>query len=189
MKVKYYEVHDCEYESIGGSHVIIAPEGTDEELLKKYDFVQLIDGRWCHYITDDEKLHMLNHQNDDMLVFSLEHTETPERNAPAAYIIVMLSVFALVFGILSLFTAENVATPLILTTVGTLGLLLSRIIFRNNKLAKTIIYILGVLALILIIGFIIFMYLAASAIASCGEQACDFAGDVGNMGSQFINII
>lgn len=41
MKVKYYEVHDCDFEYVDNISAIIAPEDTDEELLKKYDFVHI----------------------------------------------------------------------------------------------------------------------------------------------------
>lgn len=69
MRIMYYEVLDCEYKLVTGRHAIIAPEGTDEKLLKKYDFVQLIDGHWVHFMTADETLYMKNNQGKEILIF------------------------------------------------------------------------------------------------------------------------
>ena len=106
MKIMYYDIHDCGFELIDNKPAIIAPEGTDPELLKKYDFVQLLDGRWCHYMTMDEKLYMADHKGEELLVFyDIEETkklvskqkehETAVRTV--VFIAVMLGIFALFF--------------------------------------------------------------------------------------------
>ena len=54
MKITYFTIENCEYEMVAGYPAIIAPEGIDEEVLKRNNFVQLIDGRWCHFMDDAE---------------------------------------------------------------------------------------------------------------------------------------
>ena len=54
MKITYFGIKNCEYEMVAGYPAIIAPEGIDEEVLKRNNFVQLIDGRWCHFMDDAE---------------------------------------------------------------------------------------------------------------------------------------
>jgi len=69
MRIMYYEVFDCEYKLVTGRHAIIAPEGTDKKLLKYYDFVQLLDGHWVHFMTADETLYMKNNKGKEILIF------------------------------------------------------------------------------------------------------------------------
>ena len=176
MKIIYYEIHDCCFEYVDNISAIIAPEGTDEELLKKYDFVQLLDGRWCHYMTLDEKLHMMNHEGDETLIFNEENrifshghanTEPIERDAPIAYIIVMLSVFSIIIGLMSFYFSEGAAQALIPVFVGIIALFAVRIVFPDNKPAEIITKTLSVLFVILLIGLAILAYSISKACDSC----------------------
>ena len=177
MKIMYYEVHDCEHKLINGSHAIIAPKGIDEKLLRKYDFVQLLDGRWCHYMTLDEKLHMLNHEGDDILIFNEENriiisessddNEPVERDVPIAYIIVMLSVFSIIIGLMSFYFSEGEAQSLIPIAAGIIALFAVRIVFSDNKPAEIITKTLSVLFVILLIGLAILAYAISKACDSC----------------------
>lgn len=97
MKIMYYEVHDCEHKLINGSHAIIAPKGIDEKLLRKYDFVQLLDGRWIHFMTADEKLYMKNNKGKETLIFcNIEETfkriSKQERHQERVHAIVIISI-------------------------------------------------------------------------------------------------
>jgi len=79
MKVMFYEIQDCEYEPIDSKPAVIAPEGTDAELLRKYRFIQLLDGRWCHYMNMDEIDYMNNRAAAQAVVFSDEMNIAPPR--------------------------------------------------------------------------------------------------------------
>lgn len=177
MKIMYYDIHDCDFEYVDNISAIIAPEDTDEELLKKYDFVQLLDGRWCHYMTLDEKLHMINHEGDDILIFNEENriiisessddNEPVERDVPIAYIIVMLSVFSIIIGLMSFYFSEGEAQSLIPIAAGIIALFAVRIVFSDNKPAEIITKTLSVLFVILLIGLAILAYAISKACDSC----------------------
>ena len=177
MKIMYHDIHGCDFEYVDNISAIIAPEGTDEELLKKYDFVQLLDGRWCHYMTLDEKLHMMNHEGDEILIFNEENriiisessddNEPVERDAPIAYIIVMLAIFAIIFGLMFLYFSEGAAQSLIPFFAGIIALFGVRIVFPGNKPAEIITKILSVLFVILFIGLAILAYAISKACDSC----------------------
>ena len=181
MKIMYYDIHDCGFELIDNKPAIIAPEGTDPELLKKYDFVQLLDGRWCHYMTLDEKLHMTNHEGDEILIFNEENriiiressddNEPVERDAPIAYIIVMLAIFAIIFGLMFLYFNEGAAQSLIPIAAGIAALFAVRMVFRDNKPARVITNTLSVLFVILLIGLAIFAYALAAACDHCWDNS------------------
>ena len=177
MKIMYYDIHGCDFEYVDNISAIIAPEGTDEELLKKYDFVQLLDGRWCHYMTLDEKLHMINHEGDEILIFNEENriiiressddNEPVERDTPAAYIIVILSVFLIIIGLMSFHFSEGAAQSLIPFFAGIIALFAVRIVFPGNKPAEIITKTLSVLFVILFIGLAILAYAISKACDSC----------------------
>lgn len=177
MKIMYYEVHDCDFEYVHNKPAIIAPVDTDVELLKKFDFVQLLDGRWCHYMALDEKLHMLNHEGDEILIFNEENriiisessddNEPVESDVPIAYIIVMLSVFSIIIGLMSFYFSEGAAQSLIPITAGIIALFAVRIVFPGNKPAEIITKTLSVLLVILLIGLAILAYAISKACDSC----------------------
>jgi len=185
MKIMYYEVHDCEHKLINGSHAIIAPKGIDEKLLRKFDFVQLLDGRWCHYMTLDEKLHYLNNENEELLIFSHEPSddnEPVERDAPIAYIIVMLAIFAIIFGLMFLYFSEGAAQSLIPIAAGIIALFAVRIVFSDNKPAKTITRTLSTLFVILLIGLVILACALGKACNNCWDSSWDTLEGVGKIG-------
>lgn len=170
MKIMYYEVHDCDFEYVDNKPAIIAPVDTDVELLKKFDFVQLLDGRWCHYMTLDEKLHYLNNENEELLIFNHEHSadnEPVESDVPVAYIIVMLSVFSIIIGLMSFYFSEGAAQSLIPIAAGIIALFAVRIVFPGNKPAEIITKTLSVLFVILLIGLAILAYAISKACDSC----------------------
>ena len=185
MKIMYYDIHDCDFEYVDNISAIIAPEDTDEELLKKYDFVQLLDGRWCHYMTLDEKLHYLNNENEELLIFSHEPSddnEPVERDAPAAYIIVILSVFSIIIGLMSFYFSEGAAQALIPFFAGIIALFAVRIVFPGNKPAEIITKTLSVLFVILFIGLAILAYAISKACDNCWDYSWDTLEGVGRIG-------
>ena len=68
MKIIYYGIDDCEYAMIAGRPALIAAAMVPEEYLKSLDFVQLIDGRWCHFMTKAENEYYIKNSNTDPLV-------------------------------------------------------------------------------------------------------------------------
>ena len=68
MKIIYYGIDDCEYAMIAGRPALIAAAMVSEEYLKSLDFVQLIDGRWCHFMTKAENEYYIKNSNTDPLV-------------------------------------------------------------------------------------------------------------------------
>lgn len=75
MKVMFYEISNCEYEFLDGNPAIIAPEGTNDIMLRKYRFIQLADGRWTHYMNKSEISHLMESTDDEVLIFN-----TPDGN-------------------------------------------------------------------------------------------------------------
>ncbi|MBQ9807753.1 MAG: hypothetical protein IJM55_02680 [Ruminococcus sp.] len=101
MKIMYYDIHDCDYEFLDGKPAIIAPQDTDVELLKKFDFVQLLDGRWCHYMTLDEKLYMKNNKGKEILIFcNIEETfkriSKQEKHNARVHAVIIISVLLII---------------------------------------------------------------------------------------------
>ena len=83
MKVIFYEIHDCYYELIDNKPAIIAPSTTDKELLSKYHFIQLLDGRWVHYMTQEESTYMFNKAVAQMVVFSNDNNPPESSKRPS----------------------------------------------------------------------------------------------------------
>ena len=54
MKITYFGIKNCEYEQIDNRPAIIAPARVSEVLLRSNGFIQLVDGRWCHFMADYE---------------------------------------------------------------------------------------------------------------------------------------
>ena len=83
MKVIFYEIQDCYYELIDNKPAIIAPAPTDKELLSKYHFIQLLDGRWVHYMTQEENTYMFNKAVAQMVVFSNDNNPPESSKRPS----------------------------------------------------------------------------------------------------------
>ncbi len=54
-EVDFYEIQRCCRETVDGKPVLTAPVDTPLRLLTKYEFYQLSDGRWIHYLTLPEQ--------------------------------------------------------------------------------------------------------------------------------------
>ncbi|NLT09710.1 MAG: hypothetical protein GXY08_09430 [Ruminococcus sp.] len=94
MKIRYYDIHDCEYEFLYGKPSVIAPDGADEMMLKRYSFIKLPTGRWCHYMTPYEISHMMSSSSDQLLVFANPPSLSPKTSASTKVLIILLVVAA-----------------------------------------------------------------------------------------------
>lgn len=53
--INYYEVQNCVFENYQNNQpVLIAPQGYDPAVLARNGFVALPDGRWAHFMTEQE---------------------------------------------------------------------------------------------------------------------------------------
>ncbi len=117
MKVIFYEIYDCEYELLNDKPAIIAPYCTDDYLLKKYRFIQLLDGRWVHYMTEREIVYMSNNLNESIINFnncdeiyrlSDSHKPAPQhKNDPAKILLLFIITFMVSYLIWSVVSCIN----------------------------------------------------------------------------------
>ena len=107
MKIIYFGIEDCELEIRSGNPTIIAPEGIDEERLTEYDFIQLVDGRWCHYMDELETAYYVNHENTEVLSFppppSFSLVDIKEPDNSKANLLTGLFVIIFLTGIAAIF--------------------------------------------------------------------------------------
>ncbi len=67
MFVHYYDVRCCTCANVDNRPVLIAPPDTGYDLLTMHEFVLLADGRWCHFLTQQEYEHvMTGYPNHDV---------------------------------------------------------------------------------------------------------------------------
>ena len=57
-EIDFYEIYKCHLETVNDKPVLIAPIDISLGLLTKYEFYQLSDGRWAHYLTLPEQEHL-----------------------------------------------------------------------------------------------------------------------------------
>lgn len=186
MKVMFYEIQDCEYEPIDGKPAIIAPEGTDAELLRKYRFIQLLDGRWCHYMNRDEIAHMMNNADDKALcIQEPEEWNRSEADKQADYeaetgiilTFAMVLIFVLGVGI----TSVSFVYGAFVMLASILLLFISAI--RSNRSAAI------ALIIILVIIPAAFLYMVMAALDNCANElnrCCGQFEAIGRMGSQMM---
>ena len=53
--LSFYEIQNCYQDVVENRPVLIAPVETPLSLLSRYQFTQLADGRWCHFLTIPEQ--------------------------------------------------------------------------------------------------------------------------------------
>lgn len=99
MKVIFYEIQDCYHELIDNKPAIIAPLTTDKELLSKYHFIQLLDGRWVHYMNEFEFSYMKHNSNRKtvLFIFPIEnHQMTVQQRKKNIALIILLIIYFLI---------------------------------------------------------------------------------------------
>lgn len=70
MLVHYYTVKNCKFEMYEGKPAIFASEEADEDSPTiKFNFFQTVDGRWCHYLTQEEYYYIMSFPSDAEVTF------------------------------------------------------------------------------------------------------------------------
>lgn len=195
MKITYYGIANCEYELIDGKPAIIAPEGINEEKLKEYSFIQLVDGRWCHYMDDAENEYYKAQNDTGALTFSqqnmLPYQQKYDRKRKIDFYITFTLVLLLLIGIVFLFIDFKIGSIVII--VGFWGIFISTLL--HNKSAEKALIAIVVIVPILYLAFIIYVmyrvnkeltFDTCDSTSKAGDEACDTAEDIGEMGAQYI---
>ena len=165
MKVMFYEINDCEYEFLNGKPVITAPYSTDFALLKKYHFVQLIDGRWVHYMTDREIDNMRNYPNGEPLIiydaeerYIMPENQQPERDSENDAIVTIGLTLLFLLGFCMTTVNSNIGSSAMF--VSFISLLACALGLKNKSA--------GVVVIIILVGLpIVSMLILIVAINSC----------------------
>ena len=82
MYVHFYEIRGCICDNVDNRPVLVAPRDTRLDLLTKYQFVLLTDGRWVHFLTNDEYAHVMTGYPNRDVTFCAAPQYTPMPSAP-----------------------------------------------------------------------------------------------------------
>ena len=79
MYVHFYEIRGCTCDNVDSRPVLVAPRDTRLDLLTKYQFILLADGRWVHFLTNDEYAYvMTGYPNRDVTFYTApQYTASP----------------------------------------------------------------------------------------------------------------
>ncbi len=69
MRVDYYDILNCGYDVYCGRPALFAPEGVPEDILARYGFARLYDGRFMYYLDQMEYYHIASCGSTDRVVF------------------------------------------------------------------------------------------------------------------------
>lgn len=192
MKIIYFGIENCELEIRSGNPTIIAPEGIDEERLTEYDFIQLVDGRWCHYMDELETAYYVNHENTEVLSFppppSFSLVDIKEPDNSKSNLLTGLFVIIFLTGIAAIFF-ELYELSVICIMISFLLLTVTRILHPRHKASGTIAKVLSALFITAIIAVIIAIHILISALNDLADQTCDCVEGVGKIGAQYINFM
>lgn len=70
MLVHFYEIRGCTCNNVDDRPVIVAPNGTPAVYLQHYHFTRLADGRWVHYLSNEEYAHIMTGYPDHDVTFA-----------------------------------------------------------------------------------------------------------------------
>jgi len=175
--VHFYAVYNCQLTVVNNVPALIAPQGVDLNALSFYRFVQLQDGNWYHFLTQDEYNYIQAYSSTGTVVFS----QTPQNNIEddvkgnkvAGFSLgfwvlqyALLGVYAviamisdtdssgMIYGLVSILSGASSLASFVL-------MLIARIKYPKNKLGKVVMwvfiinFIITILAIILFIGVFI----------------------------------
>lgn len=179
MFVNYYEVKNCMYEIYDNCPVLFAPIGTDEDILREYGFVKLIDGRWCKFINNTEYQHILHgNVNFNISYNPLKYTNMEDKgNNRLSNILSILSLVCFAVGI-EPFLAISLTPVFVFWGFAIALLTAARVIAPKNIFAK-VLSVLYIIVGILITIFIIILIIACQHMCdSCinGLNNCHIPG-------------
>ncbi|NLT10035.1 MAG: hypothetical protein GXY08_11100 [Ruminococcus sp.] len=186
MKIIYFGIQDCKCELIDGKLAIIAPEDVDAERLKEYSFIQLLDGRWCHFMAYYEVNYYMNSGGNDVLIFpppnASQDQNIVKRDEEKDICITLVLILPFVIGLILFFYSYKIS--LIIMAASFLGLWISAI--RDNRAAAK-----ALIAIIIIIPILFVLYVNHEInrqLEECDEsedKACDTCERIGEMGAQY----
>lgn len=196
MVVHFYEISGCTCANIGERPVLVAPAGTPQALLTKYDFLLVEDGRWCHFLTTPEYEHVMTGYPDRDVVFgsTVMMPEPPAVDPTAGNRLADIGLILLVASILlPMLTGgvtfllgdtaqENVtqtaeaATTVLLQAVSSICslcgiasfviMIITRVKYPKNTRGKVLMWIFVVLAILFALAMIVLILACASCLDS-----------------------
>lgn len=104
MLIHYFSVRNCTYEIYEGKPAIFAPEEADiNSPTISFNFFQTIDGRWCHYLSEEEYYYIMSFPKDTDVTFGKAPKPTDDLSAKEkryANILCLISIGFIICGIL-----------------------------------------------------------------------------------------
>lgn len=191
----FYEVQNCVCENYQNTQpVLLAPQGYDPAVLARNGFVALPDGRWAHFLTEQEYMYMTSVpqgqdvrfyagmfgqpaqsaslQGQNMQGFPMPDTQTPEqiqKDAKIANVLAGISAacLALTFVIGGAQAKDLTALGAILFQVGLVLMIIVRVRYKNNLFGKILMWIYIVLCALAIIGVLLLIAVCGSILRDC----------------------
>lgn len=185
MRIHYYSVSNCTYSMYEGKPAIFAPEGADAgSLTIRYYFFRTHDGRWCHYLTNEENDYIRSFPQDMDVRFDYPNVNSNGRltrnyssEEKNANILCIISLSLLIFGLIMLFCQGAVGT--VLSWIASLVLMIIvRVDYPDNLFGKILMISYIVLAIIAVIMMIIAIIAFIQFINSCFDSInnCNIPG-------------
>ncbi len=173
MKITYFGIKNCEYEQIDNRPAIIAPARVSDVLLRSNGFIQLVDGRWCHFMADYEIKYFNESGQADTLEFpplpsEYQPPEPEPQDQKKADIITIISVISVASGLTFRFIDKE-SFGFIFVPIGVVLIIITRILYPYHKPSKVIAWLYAALAILYIIMLMMAFFLVMHAI----ETACD----------------
>ena len=173
MKITYFGIKNCEYEQIDNRPAIIAPARVSDVLLRSNGFIQLVDGRWCHFMADYEIKYFNESGQADTLEFpplpsEYQSPEPEPQGQKKADIITIISVISVASGLTFRFIDKE-SFGFIFVPIGVVLIIITRILYPYHKPSKVIAWLYAALAILYIIMLMMAFFLVMHAI----ETACD----------------
>ena len=170
MNVNYFGVEHCTFGEYEGHPVIFAPPYAAPSVLMQHAFVQLPDGRWCHYLSDAETNFIINTPEGLDATFSVMQETVPQTGGQAVLILNILSVVLTVAALVLLigFTKLNGLYWCLLPAI-VLNIIV-RVKYPANQAGKVISIVLAVICVILAVIAVLIVIACAMACNECMDQ-------------------
>ena len=180
MKIIYYGIDDCEYAMIAGRPALIAAAMVSEEYLKSLDFVQLIDGRWCHFMDEYEyNAYISGRHHFDGINQSPGNVKHYDEND---IMITLGLVLLYIIGIILLF--YDLAISLFIIAVSLFVLFISALC-HNSLAVKTLVTLIIITHIVLTLFVIFVIHSFLSALGDCVDQSSDTSKNKSQIGAQY----
>lgn len=181
MIVHYGDIFGCEVFQNGQQVFLVAPQGTEPELLIANGFVQMADGSWHHYLTAPEFQYIQAHREEPELRLQIA-VDTTKEEAPEdrqrAVILCLISLGTGFLGLLSgVMTSIATEVELVQTLGGGFGglcflasfvlMIVTRVKYPRNTFGKVLMWVyIGLLILQAL------LFIAVAIACGIGMAAC-----------------